>query len=254
MKSDNRALNIEPILKPRLWLDIIQGYQSASSIGDLLTLGTENAQHLGFSRMTYHQLPAIGNYAGDGLPRYFAYNIPEFVQASYVAVYSKKIDPLIQYVIETGLPIWLSEAVKLDVFKENGHSKIIERTIELLGNGLAIPLYGPKLKLGYLFLAFGDSSHKPTDFRKWISSSTANVFHTRYCKLTNSVAQKVNLTVREMEVLELVVMGKTNREIALILEISVHTVNTYMKSLFLKFGTTDRVSTVLNALTHDVIV
>lgn len=254
MTFDDMALAINEHPKPELFLDIINMYQNAKNIGELLELGRDNAKRLGFSRMTYHQLPAIGNYAGTGLSRYYAYNIPKDVRASYDAVYDKKFDPLIQHVLETGSPVWLSEAAALDVFRDNRHSKTIQRTMELLGDGLAIPLYGPKLKLGYLFLAFGDTPHTPSDFHKWVSFSTATVFHTRYCTLANDVAQKINLTLREMDVLELVVMGRTNPQIAAALGISKHTVNSYMKTLFLKFGTADRVSTVIKALTHDVVV
>lgn len=238
----------------KTFVRIVDAYQNAHNIGDLLRLGKDSIKGLGFCRMTYHQLPAIGNYIGSGLPRYFAYNIPDRVLASYDSMYDKKTDPLIRYVVETGSALWLSDAVNLRHFIEIGHDKVIRRTLEVLGDGIAIPLYGPKLSPGYAFVALDPTGAKKTDLNKWVVVSSTSVFHTRYCMLKNKVAKTINLTVREMEVLELVVMGKTNPQIAAILDISKYTVNSYMKNMFLKFGTTDRVSTVIAALTHEVVV
>ena len=250
----NKKTVIENTPDMGAFVDIVEGYKSAQNIGALLRLGKQSVKGLGFSRMTYHQLPPIGNYLGSGLQRYFAYNIPEIVRSNYDAMYNKKTDPLIRYVLETGNAIWLSDALKLKHFIDIGHDEVIEKTIKALGDGLAIPLYGPKLNPGYAFVAMNPESGGKSNLNKWIAACSASVFHTRYCMLKNKVAKTINLTVREMEVLELVVMGKTNPEIATILDISKFTVNSYMKNMFLKFGTTDRVSTVVAALTHEVVV
>jgi len=99
---------------------------------------------------------------------------------------------------------------------------------------------------------FGDNSQELCEFTKWIAATTASVFHTRYCTLMTAMAEKINLTLREMEVLDLLTLGKNNPEIAIILNISKHTVNSYVKNLFMKFGTTDRVSTAVKAYQLEV--
>ena len=250
--NTNKAIEYSPNLD--MFVEILEGYKAAPNIGALLQLGKESIKGLGFSRMTYHQLPPIGNYLGSGLQRYFAYNIPEAVRAKYDDKYSKKTDPLIRYVLESGNALWLSDAAKLQHFIDIGHDTVIKKTINLLGDGIAIPLFGPKLSPGYAYIAMESGYDGKNNLNKWIATCSATVFHTRYCILKNKVAKTINLTVREMEVLELVVMGKTNPQIATILDISKFTVNSYMKNMFLKFGTTDRVSTVLAALTHEVVV
>lgn len=238
--------------KETLFLDIVKDIQNASNIQALLETGVKNAFRIGFTKMSYHLLPPCGNFYGQLLSNYFSYNIPEKILRHYDNVYSKKFDPLIQYVTETGTPVWLSEAIESPYFKTTQHDIIMQQFLVLLGNGLAIPLYGPRLKPGYIYLGARDMCEAPDELTKWIATSIASIFHTRYCKLTNDMAQKINLTLREMEVLDALIMGKTNPEIALMLNISKHTVNGYTKNLFMKFGTTDRVSTVMKALTHDV--
>jgi DNA-binding NarL/FixJ family response regulator len=52
------------------------------------------------------------------------------------------------------------------------------------------------------------------------------------------------LTGREMEILQLLALGLTNKQIALRLGISAHTVKFHLSSIFNKMGTTNRTETV----------
>ena len=73
----------------------------------------------------------------------------------------------------------------------------------------------------------------------------------RPCQILSIIIRlqsQVKLTNRESEVLELMTYGKTNPEIGVILNISANTVSSYVKQIYLKLGTTDRVTTALKAL------
>lgn len=59
--------------------------------------------------------------------------------------------------------------------------------------------------------------------------------------------RKIPLTPRERDVLELVSLGKSNTIIAQILELSPHTVDTYMRRIYQKLGVSDRVSAAIKA-------
>jgi DNA-binding NarL/FixJ family response regulator len=61
------------------------------------------------------------------------------------------------------------------------------------------------------------------------------------------------LTAREIEVLNLVAQGKRNKEIAVILGISIDTVPGHLKSIFLKLQVTDRTAAVNVALRRGII-
>jgi DNA-binding CsgD family transcriptional regulator len=61
------------------------------------------------------------------------------------------------------------------------------------------------------------------------------------------------LTARELQVLALVVAGKTNREIATALVISHHTVRRHIQNIFAKIGVSSRAAATAFALQHDLI-
>lgn len=61
------------------------------------------------------------------------------------------------------------------------------------------------------------------------------------------------LTSAEQKVIVLVAQGLKNREIAQSLFISESTVKTYLQSIFIKFGVTNRVSASIYALKNGII-
>jgi two-component system, NarL family, response regulator YdfI len=62
------------------------------------------------------------------------------------------------------------------------------------------------------------------------------------------------LTVRELEILQLLAIGLTNKQIAVRLRISAHTVKFHISTIFSKLGTTNRVETVNLGLKKGLIV
>lgn len=78
-------------------------------------------------------------------------------------------------------------------------------------------------------------------------------------QLPNNVAsllaermKRKELTQREMEVLELLVKGRSNKEIGDVLGISEAAVKFRLKGLFLKLGVQDRTEAVISALRHGI--
>ena len=63
-----------------------------------------------------------------------------------------------------------------------------------------------------------------------------------------------SLTTREMEVLQLLAYGLTNKQIAARLKISTHTVKFHISAIYNKLGTTNRVETVNLGLKKGLIV
>lgn len=62
-----------------------------------------------------------------------------------------------------------------------------------------------------------------------------------------------HLSEREYEVLKLVVMGKTNTEIAQALHISVHTAKAHVCSILQKMSVDDRVQAAVKAVRESII-
>lgn len=66
-------------------------------------------------------------------------------------------------------------------------------------------------------------------------------------------AEKMNLSLREIQILEHLSEGKSNKEIAGILSISEETVKTHLKRLYDKLGASDRAQAVAIALRQNLI-
>lgn len=64
--------------------------------------------------------------------------------------------------------------------------------------------------------------------------------------------KREELTRREMEVLELLVKGRSNKEIGDVLNVSEAAVKFRLKGLFLKLGVKDRTEAVVSALRHGI--
>ena len=66
-------------------------------------------------------------------------------------------------------------------------------------------------------------------------------------------ARREDLTVREMEILQLIVKGRSNKEISSALFISEDTVKYHLKALFMKLGVQDRTEAAISAIRHGIV-
>ncbi len=72
-------------------------------------------------------------------------------------------------------------------------------------------------------------------------------------KLNNKEQNNKPLTEREIEVLELIVMGKNNTEIARELIVSVHTAKAHVCSILQKMSVDDRVQAAVKAVREGLV-
>ncbi len=63
----------------------------------------------------------------------------------------------------------------------------------------------------------------------------------------------LSLTPRETDVMSWVAQGKTNNDIAIILDISAHTVDTHLRRAFKKLGTYNRTVAAVLAVQNDLV-
>src|SRR6266508_1258464 len=72
-------------------------------------------------------------------------------------------------------------------------------------------------------------------------------------QLTRGEQSVSTLSGREVEVLQMIAYGSTNREVAEALHISPQTVKTYLERIFTKLGVSDRTRAVAVALKHGIV-
>jgi two-component system NarL family response regulator len=65
--------------------------------------------------------------------------------------------------------------------------------------------------------------------------------------------RRPELTLRELEVLQLLVKGRSNKEIAAGLSLSEDTVKSHLKTLFAKLGVQDRTAAAVSAIRHGIV-
>lgn len=121
-------------------------------------------------------------------------------------------------------------------------------------NGVSFTVHGPLGRSGYFSLVSGNKgevfSGEEIRVMKWVCQNT----HQALCKIKILALQKnINLTEREIEILSWIARGKSNSVIAEILGISPHTVNTYVRRIFLKTGTNDRTSACLYGISNGLV-
>ncbi|MBI1238996.1 MAG: response regulator [Alphaproteobacteria bacterium] len=75
----------------------------------------------------------------------------------------------------------------------------------------------------------------------------------RLARDAKAAGQKSELSARELEVLELVALGRSNKAIASALKIAEETVKAHLKSLYEKLGASDRAHAVAIALRQQLI-
>ncbi len=66
-------------------------------------------------------------------------------------------------------------------------------------------------------------------------------------------SRRQELTEREMEILQLIVKGRSNKEISSALFISEDTVKYHLKTLFTKLGVQDRTEAAISAVRHGIV-
>jgi len=192
---------------------------SARSEKELIEIWKKTFHAFGFDFLVYNLFSGFGAHEEKPFKKTYVSNIPEDIQDDYFEFASHPFDPMLKYTFSTMDPMWVSDAAELPYFQEKDPTRFMKRAFNNVSDGLCVPMIGPSFLKGYMFGGY----------------------------------KKTNEHGREMDVLQFVIAGKTNREIGQRLGISVNTVNTYLKNVFLKMNTKDRVTAALKAYSLNLI-
>ncbi len=125
-----------------------------------------------------------------------------------------------------------------------------------LYNGIGLPFVGSRSRQGGIALA----TLTPTT-EHWrdldLLWSISNLFYRRFTDLvagpTLAVLQPVDLTARELDIINLSVRGQSDKEVAADLDISENTVNTHFRKIFKRLGVHNRVQAFVKAARQGII-
>ena len=203
---------------------------------------------------TYHHFGSVGSFDFRDNCEFYSHNLPEDVK-SYLENHKKyESNPGVVAVLSKGRAMWLSELFDDPYIIEKSHVPLVQATMDLTGDALCLPLYGPNNRSGYMFAAFGLNKADCDEYFAFRAQGIAQKIHVRYCLMLEKLNKQVKLTPREAQVLELITFGKSNSEIATILNISTSTVSGYVECIFLKLDVSDRVTAALRAQSLKVAI
>lgn len=226
----------------------LKAIEASHTPEQLMELGGALLRELGIVAFSYTHLPPFG--VGT-LQIMVPINSQDFAP-DFVKLYGEKewyrIDPFIKHAMRTSSIVKWSEVERLE-----GSAPELQEFFQAVasmvrGDGLSVPTYGPNNANGYFALATGIDIFEFTAETLNDIQSICNALHVRYCRWAAKQREMCGLSSREIEAMKHVVRGMKASEIAKKMEVSPHTVNTYLRRSFEKLEVTDRVSASMRFL------
>jgi DNA-binding CsgD family transcriptional regulator len=219
-----------------------------SSVTDTLNAGVEEILQLGDFAGTFHLTPPHMSQIG---PRVF---VAEFGQdPEWIRLYRshdvRQHDPIPDHVMRTGKVMTYAEALG-EVELTADQAAFIEKVKAAgLFDSVAIPIYGPFDFDNYLSLHLRRPIRREDDGLIQRVVAIAEIANRRVAQLLEQkTALEISLSEREQQVLNWMGQSKSNGDIATILGIAASTVDTYVRRVFAKLETNDRIAAVLKGV------
>ena len=178
----------------------------------------------------------------------WARDYPLELQKKYFGEGYRAIDPVPQLTLDHGHILTWRKAMELGDYDERA-KRYFDVFRELgIRNWAGFAVYGPRNREAFAALTFRDDPEEFESGRLTHIHTMLQTAHLRICKIIEKAEPEVALSEREREVLGWMGRGKSSGEIGSILEISPETVKTYVKRIYDKLETNDRVTATVRAL------
>ncbi|MEM9436939.1 MAG: autoinducer binding domain-containing protein [Pseudomonadota bacterium] len=222
----------------------LDALQSATTRRELWDISLRFYLDNGISRVSYHAAETNDHRGGI---KTFGFD-PDWV-CHYIEGELIKVDPIPALAATSSKPFFWSEAALLVELTPEHQAYLKELAGSVSGDGLAFTAFGPKLRNAYIGLGFAHQRERPTAEQILQFQTVAQMGHLKWCQITEEKeSPNPRLSRRELETIEWVARGKSNSDIAGILGISPHTVDTLMRRIYEKLGVRDRTSAAIKAV------
>ncbi len=223
--------------------EIAAEFERSRSSSMIWALVESFAQERGFNRAFYLHVPPPG---AREFPSYFG---GCGAADRYVTEKLYLVDPCVHHALHTSEPFELRDICRLRPLTPPEQAFFADMEANEAADGVGVPVFGPAQRNGYVELGRprGAPALDPAELQQ--AQWTCQLVHLRFCSLlAKERGAPAHLTRREREILEWVSRGKSNESIAVILGLSPHTIDTYLRRIFEKLGVCDRMSAVLRGL------
>lgn len=237
----------------RIWREgIVARLADATAFEDIAAVFRHVCIDRGVPRASYHHLPPVG--ADDGTFQIHAEGFPEDWVDHYVNDRLFRHDPITRLALQRAEPFLWSEIESLARLGRAERAFLLERRAAGVGDGLSVPVFGPGGRNGYFGIGLPEGAGHPPRSEVRDLQWLCQLAHHRFCDiLAGTKPPSEPLSAREEEVLRWMAEGKSNADIATILGISAHTVDTFARRLFAKLGVADRVTAVLRGIERGAV-
>ncbi len=208
----------------------------------------------GIEKISYHLYPGVAtpsdaDVGPSGLVTVHAQGFSEDWVCRYIEQKLFLIDPIPDLARSAAGPFFWSEVGNLMRLSDAQKEFLTELVKAGTGDGLAMHVYGPNMCNAYVGLGFGMERPELSPQIVTEYQCIAQMGHLRYCEMVSEVeARRFDLAPREREILHWIARGKSNAAIAVILEVSPHTIDTLTRRLFDKLKVTDRTSAAIRGV------
>jgi DNA-binding CsgD family transcriptional regulator len=209
---------------------------------------------LGVRAGAYHMTPPFHSQVSKkAVVKHFG--MPEETTRKYLQPVIFERDPIPDYVVAAGRT--MSFARVLSTIKIPQAQADLIKAADSMGviDGICMPLFGPNGRNSFAFLLLADENKlNDTALIRQIFERHQS-YHKKICALIiRDQVAKIKLSEREHEVLHWMAQGKSNQDIATILELSLGTVDTYVRRLYSKLNVNNRVSAVVEGMSRGLVL
>lgn len=231
---------------------LVEQLTQTDRVSDLIEIMHLSTLENGGDKFSYHFTPIFSKQNSEN-SIIFSEGFPE----SWIELYNKscfrKIDPIPDTIMDAGHVMTWGDAIM-----QNSLSQKKRRFVTLMQEngllfGVGIPLFGPKSREAYASVGFKNPVDPKSDCGVTMIQMIMQACHQKMSRIISESGNVPKLSPREKEILVWVGKGKSNNDIAGILELSPDTVSTYLRRVFDKLGSRDRVGATVRALKLGII-
>ena len=205
------------------------------------------------ARILYHHMPPIGA-PDEGRIRVVGSGYPETWLHTYIRQKRFRCDPVALHAVSAELPFATADIRRLRDLSDDEAALQDEIDRLELSHGVAIPAFGPGGRNGYFGIGYAAGTPLPRQIDLAEQAWVCQHAHLYYCRMVRKqLPETPQLSRREQQILGWVARGKSNGVIAEIMDLSPHTVDAHIRRVFLKLGTSDRVSAAVRGIGEGII-
>ena len=206
-------------------------------------------QQLGAKYVTYSHAAPLG--ASDfNRPVFLAtHGLPEHWKFEYIDRRYFECDPISRAGLSATFPFQWHDVEQMLELTKRDRMYLRRLREEKLSSGVCVPTFGPRGRNGYFGIGFGEETMSFETIEFLQTYNFCQNVHLIYCEMIQEISPSdKSLSYREKSVLRLVLEGNNNKKISEALDISVHSVATYLVRAHEKLGTNERFSAATRAM------